>query len=347
MIKRVLVTGNQGYIGSVLAPVLAAAGYDVVGLDSGIFHDATFIERSPGVSVQHYKDVRDVTREDLAGMDAVIHLAALSNDPLGALRPELTYAINHEASVRLAVLARDAGAGRFLFSSSCSMYGAGGSELVDEEAELRPQTPYAESKVRAERDILALKRAGFCPVALRNATVCGISPRMRLDLVVQNLVAFGYLTGVITILSDGTPWRPLIHVRDLAHAFRLFLELPEALIAGRALNVGNPQNNVRVIDIAESVRAVLPETRIEVRNEHPADARSYRVDFARVTNLGFRPQYTIADSVAEIAHAFKQKKLSRADFDSDHYITLKRYQSLLASGALASDLRPTYVLQSV
>ncbi len=336
--EKILVTGNEGYIGSVLVEELLAKGYTVTGLDSGAFSDVAFVPRH-NPHQQIYKDIRDVERKDLEGCDAVIHLAGLSNDPLGDLDPSLTYDINLNATVRLADFAKQAGVKRFLFSSSCSLYGVAGDAPVAEEASFNPQTPYAESKVKAEAAIAPFAGPDFCPVYLRNSTVFGISPRMRLDLVVQNLAASGYLTGKITIMSDGTPWRPLVHVRDVAGAFIFFLEQPAGRVGNRAFNIGKTENNLRVRDIAEIVKTVLPNTTVVIENKTPSDTRSYRVDFSKLYALGFVPQHDVLAGVREICEAFKTHGLTAQDFQSDSFITLKRYLALKQSGRMGNDLR--------
>ncbi len=335
----VLVTGNEGYIGSVLTEVLAARGYRVVGYDNGAFRDVAFVPRKGAIDRQITKDIRDAEPGDFEGVDAVAHLAALSNDPLGSINPAATHAVNHHATVRLAECAKAAGVRRFLFSSSCSMYGVSTASFVTEDATFNPQTAYAEAKVGAERDLRALADDRFSPVYLRNATAFGISPRMRLDLVVQNLLGYGYLNGVITILSDGTPWRPLVHARDIAEAFRHFLELPTERVHNQPFNIGHKENNLQIRDIARMVQEALPETKIEIRNENPTDTRSYRVSFDRAYAAGFAPRYTVADGIREIRDTFRQVGFTARDFESDAYITIKRYQRLQAEGRLDADLR--------
>ncbi len=337
--RSVLVTGNDGYIGSILTDVLVDYGYRVTGLDNGVFRDVAFVPRAHAPQAQITKDIRDAEPSDFHGVDAVIHLAALSNDPLGSLNPTATHAVNHRATVRLAQAAKAAGVQRFLFSSSCSMYGVSTQDFVTEDTAFNPQTAYAEAKVAAERDLRALADTHFSPVCLRNATAFGVSPRMRLDLVVQNLLAYGYLNGVITILSDGTPWRPLVHIRDISEAFRLFLELPREIVHNQAFNIGHRENNLQVKDVAALVQEALPHTRIEIKNENPADNRSYRVSLERVYGAGFRPRHTVRDGVRETLEAFRRVKLSAADFTSDAYITLKRYQRLMREGRMDADLR--------
>lgn len=335
-----MVTGNQGYIGSVLVRKLRERGDEIIGLDTGIFRDAAFGSPRMPPDRQMYKDIRDITTHDLEGIDAVIHLAALSNDPLGHLKPEITYDINWHASVRLAQVAKAAGVKRFLFSSSCSLYGAAGEASVTEEAVCQPQTPYAESKVYAERDIKRLANDNFCPVFLRNATVFGISPRLRLDLVVQDLSIRGYLDGIITILSDGTPWRPLIHIEDVSDAFIFLLEAPQDSVRAQAFNVGKQENNVQVREIAAMVRDAIPGTRVEIRNENPSDTRSYRVDFSKLYALGFQPHYLVRDGITEVIAAFTHAHMSPYGRENDHYTTLARYKNLIAQKKLDNELRP-------
>jgi len=338
----VLVTGNEGYIGAVLTQHLIEHGYRVIGYDLGLFRDVAFVPRGAGPHVQITKEIRDAEPSDFRGVDAVMHLAALSNDPLGSLNPAATHAVNHRAAVRVAEAARTAGVRRFLFSSSCSMYGVSTQDFVTEDAAFNPQTPYAEAKVAAERDLRQLADDRFTVVCLRNATVFGISPRMRLDLVVQNLVAYGYLFGTITILSDGTPWRPLIHVADVAQAFRFFLELPREQVLAGAFNIGHQDNNVQVRQIAQMVQDAVPRTSIEIKNENPTDTRSYRVDFGRAYGLGFQPRHIVREGVEETHDTFRRVGFTRDDFQSDAYTTIKRYQRLLAEGLLDSELRRTH-----
>lgn len=325
--KKILVTGNEGYIGCVLTAKLLDLGYDVVGCDIGIFKDARFVPQKTKPTAQMYKDIREVTSGDLKNIDAIVHLAGLSNDPLGSLNPELTYEINHKASVELARSAKSAGVKRFLFSSSCSSYGVSNDEFVNEESAFNPQSVYADSKVRAERDISKLADSRFSPSFLRNATVFGVSPRMRLDLVAQNLAAYGYLNGVITILSDGSPWRPLVHIEDVADAFCFLLEAPRNLIHNQAFNVGHKDNNVQIKTIAEVVQSVMPGTRIEIKSESSSDSRSYKVDFSKLYSLGFYPKRTVLEGIREMYEVFKAVHFNKDYFENDHYITLNRYQN--------------------
>jgi nucleoside-diphosphate-sugar epimerase len=314
---RVLLTGHKGYLGTVMAPVLAAAGHDVVGLDSGLFEDC-LLGPAPNDPPGHTVDLRDVTLEHLTDVDAVIHLAALSNDPLGALAPDLTYDINHRASVRLARLARDAGVRRFLYASTCSVYGAsGGDGLVGEDALLRPATPYAESKVLVEGDLHELADDDFTPVYLRNATAFGYSPRLRADIVLNNLVGHAYLSGEVLVLSDGTPWRPLVHAADIARAFAAALTAPREAVHDKAFNIGTERNNVTVADIAAEVVEAVPGARLRITGEAGADPRSYRVDFSRFREAipGFDCEWSVKAGALELIDAYQRHGLTTAAFE--------------------------------
>ncbi|MCK7627022.1 SDR family oxidoreductase [Streptomyces sp. RS10V-4] len=337
---RVLLTGHQGYLGTVMAPVLEAAGHDVVGLDSGLFADC-ILGPAPADPRGHRVDLRDVTADHVAGVDAVIHLAALSNDPLGSLAPELTYAINHHASVRLARLARDAGVKRFLYASTCSVYGAaGGDALVGEDAPLRPVTPYAESKVRVEDDLHALADEDFSPVYLRNATAFGHSPRLRADIVLNNLVGHALLTGEVRVLSDGTPWRPLVHAADIARAFTAALTAPRAAVHDRAFNIGSEANNVTVAEIAEQVAEAVPGAKVNITGENGADPRSYRVDFSRFRAAipGFDCAWTVQRGARELAGAYRAFGLTGKDFDN-RFTRLAVLRAASGAGAVDDTLR--------
>ncbi|MEV4805806.1 SDR family oxidoreductase [Nonomuraea sp. NPDC049421] len=337
---RVLLTGHQGYLGTVLAPMLVTAGHQVIGLDSGLFADCV-LGPSPEPVRAHAVDLRDAGPEHVAGCDAVIHLAALSNDPLGALAPDLTYDINHHASVRLARLAKDAGVRRFLYASTCSVYGAsGGADLLDEDAPLRPVTPYAESKVRVEDDLVALADADFTPVFLRNATAFGFSPRLRADIVLNNLVGHAYLTGEVRVLSDGTPWRPLVHAKDIGQAFIAALEARREAVHARAFNVGTEVNNVTVAEIADEVIEAVPGSTLTITGEAGADPRSYRVDFSRIrAALGFEARWTVKAGAVELIDAYRDYGLTRHDFER-RYTRLARLGDRRAAGTVDATLRP-------
>ena len=313
---RVLVTGHLGYLGTVMVPALVAAGHEVTGLDSGLFEKAV-LGPAPDDPPLVRVDLRDVTEADLAGQDAVIHLAALSNDPLGSLAPELTYAINHEASSRLARVAREAGVQRFLYASTCSVYGASGTDdAIGEDAPMRPVTPYAESKVRVEDDLVALADDHFTPVMLRNATAFGFSPRLRCDIVLNNLVGHAVLTGRILVMSDGTPWRPLVHAADIASAFVAALEAPRDTVHAQAFNIGSDANNVRVSEVAEAVARAVPSATVEITGEAGGDPRSYRVDFAKVTQAlpQWRAAWSIDDGAQELVAAYREHGLTTEAF---------------------------------
>ncbi|GAA4672645.1 NAD-dependent epimerase/dehydratase family protein [Streptomyces youssoufiensis] len=337
---RVLLTGHQGYLGTVMAPVLTAAGHDVVGLDAGLFADCV-LGPAPADPPGYRVDLRDVTADHLVGVDAVIHLAALSNDPLGALAPDLTYDINHHASVRLAKLARDAGVRRFLYASTCSVYGAaGGGDLVTEDAPLRPVTPYAESKVRVEDDLHALADDDFSPVFLRNATAFGYSPRLRADIVLNNLVGHALLSGEVLVLSDGTPWRPLVHAADIARAFTAALTAPRDAVHDRAFNIGSEPNNVTVAEIAEQVAEAVVGSRVVITGETGADPRSYRVDFSRFRAAipGFDCEWPVKRGALELADAYRAHGLTRDSFER-RFTRLAVLRAASETGAVDETLR--------
>jgi nucleoside-diphosphate-sugar epimerase len=338
---RLLVTGHHGYIGAVVAPQLADAGHDVVGLDAFLYRGCDF-GQEPRPVEERRGDVRDVTAADLAGFDAVVHLAALSNDPLGDLNPAWTFDVNLEGTLRLARAAKEAGVQRFLFSSSCSMYGASGrDDPLDEEAPLKPLTAYAESKARAEEGLSMLADSGFSPVSLRNATVYGASPRLRLDVVLNNLVGWAFTTGRIRLLSDGSSWRPIVHVRDVGRAVLGVLTAPRELVHDRAYNVGATNANYRIRDLAALVHEVLPECEVELAEGASADPRSYRVDFGRFEAAfpEHRAEWTAREGTEELASAYREVGLTWEDFDGPRYTRLKRLRALVDEGRLDDGLR--------
>ena len=337
---RVLLTGHDGYIGTVLAPLLSAAGHEVVGLDAGWFSACAFGD-PPAPPVERPLDVRDVHVEHLAGFDAVVHLANLSNDPLGDLDPALTDAVNAGATVRLGRLAREAGVGRFVFASSCSLYGAAGQDAVDETAPFHPVTAYGRAKVDAERGLHALASDGFSPVSLRNATVYGVSPRLRFDLVVNNLTAWAVATGAVRMTSDGSPWRPLVHVRDVGGAVVAALGAPREAVHDQAFNVGRDAENYRVREVAGVVGEEVAGCRVAFADGASADARSYRVSFAKIAERlpAWEPTWTVRDGVREVRDALAGWGLGPDVFEGPGYARLARLRALLADGALGPDLR--------
>jgi len=337
---RILVTGHQGYIGSVMTRYLDAQGHDVVGLDTAFFGDCVFGHNDdPTPSI--YKDVRDVTADDLRGFDAVVHLAALANDPLGDLNPDWTYDINHRASVHLAQAAKAAGVERFVFSSSCSMYGDGWKdELLTEDAPMRPLTPYAVSKAKSEEDIAGLADGHFTPVYMRNGSAYGISSHLRADLVLNNLMGWAFTTGKIKILSDGSPWRPIVHVEDIAMAFAQALTAPRAAVHNQAFNVGPEGENYQVRDLAGIVNELLPQATVEYVGKNP-DPRNYRVSFEKIHAAlpGFQPVWNARLGARQLLEGYRAAGLTAQTFQGPSYTRLLHLKALLASGRLDGSLR--------
>jgi len=341
---RVLITGHNGYIGSVLAPMVRAAGHEVVGLDTFLFEGGTFGPNGSDIDALRM-DLRDVRVSDLRGFDAVMHLAALSNDPLGDVNPQCTYDINHLGSVRLARLAKQAGVPRLIFASSCSLYGVAGDEMLTEEAAFNPITPYGVSKVLFERDVAKLADDDFCPTFLRNSTAYGVSPRLRADVVVNNLVAIAFTTGEVLIQSDGTPWRPLVHIEDIASAFLAVLHAPRELVHNEAFNVGRSEENYRVRDLGELVEQVIPGSKVRYAEGGGPDPRCYRVDCGKLmrTLPEYQPQWTVRRGMEQLRDAFQRNGLTREELLGDRYFRIKRIRALQSEGLLDDSLRWTSI----
>ncbi|NES23472.1 MAG: SDR family oxidoreductase [Symploca sp. SIO3E6] len=337
---RVLVTGHKGYIGTVLVPMLLAQGHEVVGFDSDLYTNSTFGDGIQEIS-EINKDIRDVEASDLEGFEAVLHLAGLSNDPLGNLNPNLTYEINHLASVRLAELAKQVGVPRFIFSSSCSNYGAGGEDWLTEESAFNPVTPYGISKVRTEQDVTKLADDNFSPTFLRNATAFGVSPRLRFDLVLNNLVAWAFTTGRVYIKSDGSPWRPIVHIEDISRAFVAVMNAPREVVHNQAFNVARNEDNYRIRELADIVQETVPGCQIEYAQDAGPDKRCYRVNASKIREAipEFQPQWDARKGAQELYQAYQKVGLTLEEFEGPKYQRIAHIKQLLSSGKLDDTLR--------
>jgi len=339
--KKIIVTGHNGYIGTQLTGMLSEQDYEVVGIDTNYFDkECAFYHSQPPLNVIK-KDVRLINKKDLDGAYAICHLAALSNDPMGALNEQLTFDINYKASVRLAELAKKNGVEKFIYSSSCSLYGiADGNSALDETAKFKPVTAYAKSKVFSERDILPLADENFSVTFLRNATAYGISPKLRLDLVVNNLIGWAITSGEIRILSDGSPWRPLIHAEDIARAFIAVIEAPKEKVNGQAFNTGQNKENYQVKDIAEMIGKIIPDCKIVITGEHGNDSRSYRVNFDKIKNSlpEFKPAWNLNNGIRQIFDSYKKLGIDNDRFNGRYFIRLKQLNYLLENGKLDKGL---------
>jgi len=340
---KVLVTGTEGYLGSLLAPELLRAGHDVVGVDTGYYKFGWLYRGTDRTALTLDKDLRHLTVDDLAGVDAVVHMAELSNDPLGALAPDVTYKVNHQGSVRLATLAKQAGVQRFIYMSSCSVYGVATGGDVTEASDVNPQTPYAECKVLVERDVRPMADDTFSPTFLRNATAYGASPRMRFDIVLNNLSGVAWTTGEIAMTSDGTPWRPLVHGLDIAKAIRCVLAAPRDAVHNEVFNVGDSSQNYQVKEIADSVATVFTGCKLSF-GDNGGDNRSYRVNFDKIHSQlpGFSCDWNALRGAQQLYDVFSRIDLDEATFTGRGHTRLKQLQYLIATKQLDADLFWTY-----
>src|SRR5690242_785695 len=345
---RVLVTGDRGYIGAVMVPFLRDAGHQVAGLDSGLYEGCDLLGGPEPIGERAPRDLRDVTAQELSGFDAVVCLAALSNDPLGNLDKAATYSVNLDGTLNLARAAKDAGIERFLFASSCSLYGAAGSEAVGEDAEMFPVTAYGETKALAEQELSKLADDNFSPTYLRNATAYGASTRLRLDIVVNNLTAVAFTTGQVRLESDGTPWRPLVHIEDISRAFLAVLEAPRERVHNEAFNVGRAEDNVQIRDIAEQVRDTVSGSLVTFAANAGPDLRNYRVDFSKLNDTfpELELRWTVRDGIGELLASYTKYGLTHEDFTGSRYVRLRRIKELMVAGEVDEMLRRTVVSEA-
>jgi len=331
------VTGNQGYVGSVITEKLISQGFEVLGYDIGYFPQDFKLLKNKVQTIK--KDVRDITKKDIDECNAIIHLAALSNDPLGEIDSSLTNEINFLATIQLAKLAKEVGIERFVFSSSCSIYGSN-EDIVNENSPMEPLTAYAKSKVDSEKELLKLKDDRFCPTILRNATVYGISPSQRLDLVVNNLVGSAITTNKIHLMSDGTSWRPLLHVEDMASAFIHVLKSSKQMVSGAIFNVGKNEENYKVIEIAEKIKKIIPNTELEFSKHASKDKRSYKVNFDKIKNeLGFVPSWKLDDGIKQVYNTLLDKQFTEESFKNKIYSRVTYLNWLIENKIIDSSLR--------
>lgn len=339
--KKIIVTGHNGYIGQVLVGLLIESGYQVIGIDTNYYdEDCSFLKTKYKNVREIKKDIRDLTSKDIEGAYAICHLAALSNDPIGELNERLTYDINYKASYRLATIAKEVGVEKFIYSSSCSLYGRTGNEPLTENAEFNPLTAYAVSKVLSEKNIMPLSDRNFSVTFLRNATAYGISPKLRVDLVVNNLVGWAFTTGEIRIMSDGTPWRPLIHVEDIARAFIAVIESPKEKVNGESFNVGTNSENYQIKDIAYLVKEIMPKCKIIITGEHESDSRSYRVNFDKITKIlpDFKPEWNLRKGIEQIYKYYREYGMDFEKFNGRYFVRLKQIKYLLENNKVDSNL---------